>query len=84
MSDENQQIQKGILEFNLDDLWGQNAHMRAVTATNVYLAIHDFLQELRTVYKYSENDKEIEAAEVWRAKMWECLERHGVNMDILE
>ena len=43
---------KAKLEFDLDDHSDRLSHKRAVSATDVYLALHDFDNELRNMVKY--------------------------------
>jgi hypothetical protein len=43
---------KAILEFDLSDRYDTLAHKRAIMSTDVYLALHDFDNELRNMTKY--------------------------------
>ncbi len=43
---------KAILEFDLDEHEDRLAHKRAISATDVYLALHDIDNEFRKMIKY--------------------------------
>jgi hypothetical protein len=45
---------KAIIEFNLDDFHERKSHIRAIKATDVYLAVYDTLEYLRKKLKYED------------------------------
>jgi len=44
---------KAILEFDLDDFSDKKAHLRAIAATDAFLALYDIDNMLREYTKYS-------------------------------
>lgn len=72
---------KVILEFNIEDNTDNLASVRAMKATDIYLACHAFTEELRKVCKYSENNNEVKHAEKWRSKFKSYLEDYEISLD---
>jgi len=73
---------KGILEFDIDDPHERTAHLRAVKATDAYLALHDLNEKLRQWSK--DEEKEEIKIETLRTEFFEILENRGINLDDLE
>lgn len=73
-----QQVQ---ITFNIEDESERQAALRALKATDAYLVIWEFTQELRKVWKYSEDDSAAAAAELWRDRLFEYMDQHGVHLD---
>lgn len=65
---------KGKLEFDLEEPFERNAHMRAIKSTDAFLAIYDILQ------LFKDND----FIAVTNEEIYEILERRGIDMNILE
>lgn len=66
------------LEFTGDDM---DAGMLAAKAMDFYMALDDFDQHLRSLYKY----QDVETVDVYeiREKLWEYLREHDVSLDML-
>jgi uncharacterized protein (DUF2267 family) len=72
---------KAILEFNLDEFFERKAHMRAVKATDVYLAVNDTFDKLRRLIKYEDiSEEKREAFEEIRTFLAEALENRNINI----
>jgi hypothetical protein len=75
---------KAILEFDLNILDEKLAHKRAVSSTDAYLVILGLQDYLRSRLKYEEIPEEaVEALDLVRAKLYELLIEHNVDMDDL-
>lgn len=71
---------KATLEFNLPD--DQAEFDFAVQGANMYSALFDISQELRTLWKYEELDeKEWDMVERIRNKFFEILDDHQIKLD---
>jgi len=72
---------KATLEFNLPD--DQHEFDLAVQSGNMYAALWDISQELRTMWKYKEYQSEEEYALVdsIRDKFYEILNEHNINLN---
>lgn len=70
------------LNFNLDELDDQRAHMRCVKALDLVLALWDIDQVLRDTVKYGEGIQATYCQEV-RDKFWDILRDRDINLDEL-
>ena len=71
---------KAILEYTLPD--DQAEFDFAVQSSNMYAALWDISQELRTLWKYEELDeKEWDMVERIRNKFFEILDDHQIKLD---
>lgn len=71
---------KAKLEFNLPD--DQNEFDMAVQGGNMYAALWDISQELRTLWKYEElSEEEWKMVERIRDKFYEILGDHQISLD---
>lgn len=72
---------KAILEFNLDDKYEKEAHMRAVKADKAYGAIYDILEMFRTIRKYSsESEQYIETSCQLEEKVRSIINESGIDL----
>lgn len=53
--------------------------IRAIKATDIYLAVYEYAQELRNYCKYDEGDTT--EAEKWRDKLYEILEMRSIDIE---
>jgi hypothetical protein len=79
---------KAILEFNLDDHEDKMAHLRAIKALDMALALWDMDQYFRSQMKYGNNDCELsddayKALEEAREELREFMSSRGINLDEL-
>ena len=71
---------KATLEFNLPD--DQNEFDMAVQSGNMYAALWDISQELRTLWKYEElKQEEWDMVERIRNKFYEILDENQIKLD---
>jgi hypothetical protein len=80
---------KAKLEFDLDDPSDRKAHKRCVSATDVYLCLHDIDNMLRQKIKYElpieeNSNTALLTVESIREEIYSILELHGINMEDLE
>lgn len=57
--------------------------IRMLRATDVYLVLHEFLEELRKVWKYSDVAPDVAAAEKWRDELLSIMRDRGISFDDL-
>jgi len=70
---------KFVIEFNdIEDT--PEAAVRALKATDAYIVIWDMFQELRKVWKYSEDNTAIEYADHWDQKLRELCDANGIDV----
>lgn len=71
---------KATLEFLLPD--EKHEWDNAVKADDMYAALWDFSQELRTMWKYQEykSEEEYTIVESIRDKFYEILNEHSINL----
>ena len=74
-------MSKLTLTFDTEIPEERKEALRAINAIDVYLAISDFFQQTRKVWKYGEDKEAIMAAEVWERTLRDCLEERGVDID---
>ena len=75
---------KAILEFNLDEHDDQVAHLRAVKALDMALALWDMDGYLRAKIKYGElDDKVHDAFQEARDELRSIMQKHSVDLDEL-
>lgn len=73
---------KAILEFDLNEPDEREAHKRAVKADDLFTAIHEFDQYLRTEIKYVDHHEIIiDALEKVREELYNKLAAHEWNID---
>jgi len=75
---------KAILEFNLDDVDDNMAHLRAIKSLDLALAIWDITHNTKKSLEWSMEDKDIdkyEALDMVFEKIYEILEEHKINID---
>jgi hypothetical protein len=81
---------KAILEFDYEEASDRLAHKRAVSATDVYLALHELSNKLRTMRKYEHFDNieltegQLIIAEKFEEYFYIVLDEHGINLGDLE
>ena len=76
---------KAILEFNFDDYGDRLAHKRAVNATNVYIAIHEYSNIIRKIEKYDNLDEnQFQMLSILKNNFYQILQENEVNLDDLE
>ena len=70
------------MEANINFQLPEEKHnlLRAMKATEAYLVIWDMFQELRKVYKYSEDEQAVEDANKWRDTLQELCDQYGVDV----
>jgi len=76
---------KATLSFNLDEPDDRSAHKRAVSATDLYIAIHEFDNYLRARLKYEELTEEVaDALQKARDSLHNELGDRGVSLGDLD
>ena len=70
---------EAVITFDLTDPDAKIAHARAVAADDMASVLWDFDQYLRGEAKY----KGDEVAEKIRDKLWEIMNEHGIDLDVL-
>jgi len=77
---------KAILEFNLDELEDESAHMRCVKAKDMALALWDMDQHLRAQTKYAPDSmpgEVYDALQETRDKLHEIMNSYNIDLDEL-
>lgn len=75
---------KATLDFNLDDSDDARAHLRAVKALDMALALWDMDGYLRAKIKYGELDGKVyDAFQEARDELREIMRKHSVDLDEL-
>jgi len=74
-------MSKLTLTFNMDQPEDKKEAIRSLKATDLYLAVLDFFQETRKVWKYSDDKNEVLAAERWDEALRDCLENYSINIE---
>ena len=77
---------KAILEFNLDEQDDRVAHLRAVKALDVAIALWDIEQHLRAQTKYAPDSMSSEvydALQETRDKFYEIMNERSIDLDEL-
>lgn len=69
----------GELKFNLPE--EQEEFDMAISAPKLACVISEMFNELRKVWKYSDNKKEVANAEKWRDKLVEIIQRFGLSSE---
>ncbi len=88
---------KATLEYDLNDEHERNAHKRALSSTNAYLALFKIDNTLRAMYKYQSLQDQEEVTnllqnnedcnrlvELMRDVFYNILEEEDINMNDLE
>lgn len=88
---------KATLEYDLSDEYERNAHKRALSSTNAYIALHEIEGVLRSMDKYQSfnNQEEItnllqnnegceRLVELIREIFYEILNENKIDMNDLE
>jgi hypothetical protein len=74
---------KATLTFNLDDEDDSMAFSRCTQSLQLTLALLEMSNHLRSVTKYGEDEKEVEAYEKVSERFYEILAEQGINIDNL-
>ena len=76
---------KTTLEFFSENPDDAEEFNRMIKATDVCLALLDYQNKLRSVYKYGEpkDTDTASAAEYWRDILLETLDEYGIDLDHL-
>lgn len=77
---------KGILEFDLDDSYDRQAHLRASKSTSLVLALWDIDQYLRGEIKHAPDPLPTEVLnklEDVRREILNIMSEHNINFDEL-
>lgn len=75
---------KATLEFNLDELDDQMAHLRAVKSLDAFLCLWDLDQHLRAEIKYASDDtpdEVIDAYQKIRDFLYQNMNSKGLDLD---
>jgi hypothetical protein len=88
---------KATLEYDLSDEYERNAHKRALSSTNAYIALFKIDNTLRAMYKYQSLQDQEEVTnllqnnedcnrlvELMRDVFYNILEEEDINMNDLE
>lgn len=87
---------KGILEFNLEEPFEENAFKRATKATDAYLALFDIANNLFRPYRkhgyadqqmqklFDDNEAMYDLMEKLEEMFYEIMERYNVSLDELD
>lgn len=77
---------KGLLEFNLADPYEQNAHKRAIHATDAYLVIHSLMYDtIRKMLKYEDLTEEQNAiVDRIQNDLHSYMFKYGIDLGDLE
>ena len=73
---------KSQLTFDLDEPQDRLAHRRCINATNAYLVLHNFSEDLRNLEKHS-GQRVIGIDEI-RDIFYSTLEKYDINLNDLE
>ena len=77
---------KAVLEFDLNEPGDKEAHLRAVKALYMALALWDIEQYLRSQTKYAPDDMPevaYDALDKARQEFYEILTNHNISLDEL-
>ncbi len=74
---------KATLTFNLDDEEDSIAFSRCTKSLELTIAIWEISGHLRSIIKYGEDEKEVEAYERVSERFYEILTEQGINIDSL-
>ena len=77
---------KATLEFNLDDAFDQQAHLRAVKSTDMSSFIFQLISNERKSLMYKIEDKNMkdwETVNLVFDRIHELLDEYGINIDEL-
>ena len=75
---------KAILEFNLDNSDDQMAHLRAIKATDMAVALWEMDEYLRGLIKHGDLDHTVyDALQAARDKLYEIKSKHSIDLDEL-
>lgn len=77
---------EGILKFNLDDSADREAHLRAVKALDLAIALWDMDQYLRAKTKYAPDSMPPEvydALQETRDELYRIMSSHSIDLDEL-
>jgi len=70
---------KAILEFDLSDEYERQSHLHALKADRLVLMISELYDKARTLYKYSENEQDINKGEWLRELLNELKKDNGLE-----
>jgi hypothetical protein len=77
---------KAILEFDLDERFDIEAHLRAVKSLDLAMTLYDMDQYLRSQTKYapdSISSEVYDALDVARDKLYEIMSERSIDLDEL-
>ena len=77
---------KGILEFDLDERFDDEAHKRAIKSLDLAIALYDMDQYLRAQTKYapdSMSQEVYDALQETRDKLHEIMSERSIDLDEL-
>jgi len=74
---------KATITFDLDDKFEKEAHLRAIKATDAYLALYSFREYLENKLKYSEDETSINyiTTQIIFNKLLEELDHYSIDLD---
>lgn len=70
---------KVIFEYDTNDEPAEI--VRVIRSIDMAMALHDFENELRKVWKYTDDVMKAECASYWRDVFYRCLGDNNVHMD---
>lgn len=76
-------IQKGILEFNLDEPEGREAHRRTIKALELALALSCIQEDVHKKIRHSSDEEEVKHLEKVLNNIHERLDQYGIVLDDL-
>lgn len=71
----------GKVTFEYDTNEEATEIARVIRSVDMAMALHDFENELRKVYKYSNDENDVKYAAYWRNVFYKCLEDNNVFME---
>ena len=71
----------GRVSFEFDTNEESTEIVRVIRAVDMAMALHDFENELRKVWKYSDSAEKSDCAAYWRDVFYRCLADNNVHMD---
>lgn len=76
---------RAILEFDFEDYHDKMAHKRAISATDVYIALREYSEIIRRIEKYENlNDDQMQILTDLKNSFYQVLEDNEINLEDLE
>ena len=72
---------KAILEFNLEESFDREAHIRAIKATDAYLALYDIENLLKRNEEYPAQEVLYEVYSKLKEQFYNILQHRDINLD---